>query len=39
MELTAKLLSLDRAIAAYGPEAMPMRSELKTMVAKMVEDI
>jgi hypothetical protein len=39
MELSAKLLSLDRALARVGPEAMPLRHDLKTLVAAAVEGL
>lgn len=39
MELSAKLLSLDRALSRYGPQAVPLRRDLKTIVAKAVEDM
>jgi len=39
MELSAKLLSLDRTLGRFGPEAGPIRSSLKSLVAKSVEDL
>src|SRR5262249_31312483 len=39
MELSAKLLSLDRSLARYGPDAAALRKELKSLVAKAVEDM
>ena len=39
MELSAKLLSLDRSLARYGPESAPLRKDLKSIVAKAVEDM
>ena len=39
MELSAKLLSLDRALARYGPDASPIRRDLKTLVAAAVEEL
>jgi len=39
MELSAKLLSLDRTLARYGPEAVPMRRDLKSLVGKSVEEL
>jgi hypothetical protein len=39
MELSAKLLNLDRALSRYGPAATPLRQDLKSIVAKAVEDM
>jgi len=39
MEMSAKLLSLDRTLARCGPEAAPMRRDLKLLVGKAVEEL
>jgi hypothetical protein len=39
MELSAKLLSLDRTLGRYGPEAAPLRQNLKSLVAKSIEEL
>jgi hypothetical protein len=37
--LSAKIALLDRGLAIYGPEAIPARTELKTLTARMLNDM